>query len=69
MKYSVNPKKKSTKPTNRYDDQNTIFLKRILQFGLEKSLREKIVKILFKKYIKIPINKFSKKFFILIKMI
>ena len=64
MKYSVNPKKKSTKPTNRYDDQNTIFLKRILQFGLEKSLRKKIVKILFKKYIKIPINKFSKNFYL-----
>ena len=39
-------------------------MKRILQFGLEKSLREKIVKILFKKYIKIPINKFSKNFYL-----
>ena len=67
MKYSVNPKKKST--NQRIDMTIKIqSFERILQFGLEKSLREKIVKILFKKYIKIPINKFSK-IFILIKMI
>ena len=64
LKYSINPKKKSNKPTNRYDIPNTIFLKRLLQFGLEKDLRKKIVRILFKKYINIPISTFSKNFYL-----
>lgn len=63
LKYSINPKKKSTKPTNRYDNQNTIFLKRLLQFGLKEDLRNKIVKILFKKYIGVPVSEFSKNFY------
>ena len=63
LKYSVNPKIKSSKPINRYDESNIIFLKRLLQFGLEKNLRSKIVKILFKKYINIPISNFSKNFY------
>lgn len=63
LMYSTNPKIKSTKPVNRYDNSNTIFLKRLLQFGLEENLRTKIVKILFNKYIKIKINNFSKNFY------
>ena len=62
--YSKNPNKHSNKPSNRYDNSKIIYIKRLLQFGLSKNVRKKIINYLFKKYVKIPQSKFSKNFYL-----
>ena len=45
---------------SRYDDRETILIKRLLQFYLPKNLREKITNFLFNKILNINLNEFSK---------
>ena len=61
--YSRNPNSNSKSPRNRYDDPDIIFIKRLLQFGLKKSLRKNIINTLFNRYIKTSQTQFSKNFY------
>jgi len=54
----------SKNPKNRYDLKKVIYIKRLLQFGLHKNIRQQIIKLLFKKYVNIPENIFSKNFYL-----
>ncbi len=45
---------------SRYDDRETILIKRLLQFYLPKNLRTKIANFLFNKIMNISLNEFSK---------
>ena len=62
--YTDKSKHSLSKPKNRWDFKEVIFLKRLLQFGLKDHIRKKIIYILFKKYIKINIQNFHKNFYL-----
>jgi peptidoglycan/xylan/chitin deacetylase (PgdA/CDA1 family) len=47
----------------RFDNAQVVFIKRILQFGLQKDLRIKIVDKLFKQFVKIEEHTFSKELY------
>lgn len=47
----------------RYDDKDTIFIKRILQTGVNERLRNEIANILFDKYVGIPEENFSRELY------
>ena len=44
---------------NRFDDQEIVFIKRLLQFGLELELRSKVLQVLFSKYVSVDEKAFS----------
>lgn len=48
---------------NRFDSQEVIFIKRILQVGLVQDLREKILDFLFKKYVTFDEKSFSEELY------
>ena len=54
---------------SRFDDANTIFIKRLLQVELNKDIRKIILDFLFKKYINIEENIFSKELYLSIDQI
>tara|TARA_B100000315_G_scaffold236461_1_gene252230 strand:+ start:605 stop:1552 length:948 start_codon:yes stop_codon:yes gene_type:complete len=52
--------KKKINLSSRFDDKETLLVKRLLQFYLPQKLREKITNLLFKKILNISLNDFSK---------
>lgn len=48
---------------NRFDNSDIVFIKRILQFGLEEKIRKQIVDALFKQFVKIDEQSFSKELY------
>lgn len=64
IKNKLNPiSNKDTKKIllkSRYDDKETILVKRLLQYYLPENLREKITNSLFNKILNISLNEFSK---------
>ncbi len=50
--------------SSRYDNKKTVLIKRLLQFYLEKSLREKLINYLFKFYVGIDEKEFCKNLYL-----
>ena len=48
---------------DRYDSKDIVFIKRLLQFGLEEKLRHQIVDTLFRKYVTSDIEAFSRELY------
>lgn len=59
--WSNNEIKKSEKKysiPNRFDDETTSYIKRMLQFVIPKNIRSEIIKLLFKKYVQVSQKNF-----------
>ena len=54
---------KENAKNGRYDNKKVIFIKKTLQYSLPLKIRKKIIKSLFKKYIKIPSKNIAKEIY------